>query len=543
MILQDDVMTEDASNSRPHLLKGHNYGFWNLRMKAYIRSSDERAWMTVEECYLSPNKIENGVTVSKPRKTVKEVWDALQVTNEGTKAVKKSRLQMLTSQFESLQMCEEDKFVDFQDKLRDIANKCQALGTLIFSERLNWKILRSLPKRFKAKVMTIEESKDFNVMSLDELLDSLPTFEACMKPMAKNKSLAPKVVKEASISDDDEEMALLVRKFMRKGAKPSGKYLKEKEVKKSFTPPHERSGHVMKNRKFQCLKCKKLGHYALDCPNGDSKKDKKGKAMTATWNEDDYSSDEESSNDEFSGEEELVSNFFTFKAFHSSLEDVCQDSLNKEVDPNHQECLSENPTYIDLLAKVKLLEENLKIALRELREVEGFVLERDRIISSLTLGGSSDLVVEEKLIETSLSTNEVIVNKKAPKKIRSKTKSKLKNKPKCFKFVEYCKVENASRDREIELHFKHAKAFEHGKHDNVSKHVKNVRNVKNANLVKIDKACVASNVEKMSINDILVNQVVEELYSRFNIVVKENLDNVCVGSPKTKFVKGECSYQ
>ena len=74
---------------------------------------------------------------------------------------------------------------------------------------------------------------------------------------------------------------------------------------------------------------------------------------------------------------------------------------------------------------MKSLEENLKIALREvdekddlikiqvdecfattrrllgeknalakkLREVEGFVLERDRIISSLTLGGSSDLVV------------------------------------------------------------------------------------------------------------------------------------------------------
>ena len=34
------------------------------------------------------------------------------------------------------------------------------------------------------------------------------------------------------------------RKFMRKGAKPSGKYFRDKEVKKSFTPPHERSGHA-----------------------------------------------------------------------------------------------------------------------------------------------------------------------------------------------------------------------------------------------------------------------------------------------------------
>ncbi|KAK1554784.1 hypothetical protein Q3G72_017324 [Acer saccharum] len=225
MVFQDDVMTEGASNSRPPLLKGHNYGFWKLRMKAYIRSIDERAWMTVEEGYLVPNNIEDGVTVSKPRsewstnefelakwhhwavnaifggvdsrqfsyiqnlETAKEAWEALQVTNEVTKAVKKSRLQLLTSQFEVLQMGEKDKFVDFQDKLLDIANQCQALGTPISGERLNWKILRSLPKRFKAKVTAIEESKDVDVMSLDELLGSLQTFEAYMKPKAKNKGL------------------------------------------------------------------------------------------------------------------------------------------------------------------------------------------------------------------------------------------------------------------------------------------------------------------------------------------------------------------
>ena len=128
-------------------------------------------------------------------------------------------------------MGKEDKFVNFQDKLLDIANNCQALGTPISGERLNWKILKSLPKRFKAKVTAIEESKDVDVMSLDELLGSLQTFEACMKPKAKNKGLALKVIKEASSSEDDEEMALLVRKFrkfLKKGAKPSGKYSRYK---------------------------------------------------------------------------------------------------------------------------------------------------------------------------------------------------------------------------------------------------------------------------------------------------------------------------
>ena len=65
---------------------------------------------------------------------------------------------------------------------------------------------------------------------------------------------------------------------------------------------------------------------------------------------------------------------------------------------------------------------------KKLREVEGFVLERDIIISSLTLRGSTDAIVEEKLIEASLLTSEVIVDKKASKKRHFKTKNKWKKK-------------------------------------------------------------------------------------------------------------------
>ena len=132
----------------------------------------------------------------------------------------------------------------------------------------------------------------------------------------------------------------------------------------------------------------------------------------STWS-DDNSSDKESSSGKSYIEEELVSNFVAFMASHSILEDVSQDSLDKEVDTNHPVCLSGNSTYVDLLAKAKSLEEKLEIALREvdekdvlinlqvdefvsttqrllgeknalakkLREVEGFVLERDMVIS------------------------------------------------------------------------------------------------------------------------------------------------------------------
>ncbi|KAK0575350.1 hypothetical protein LWI29_037727 [Acer saccharum] len=145
-----DSMPEGASSGRPPLLNSGNYSFWKIRMRAYIRSINEKAWISVEEGYELPTKrIEDGTIIAKPRaewtaidfdnakwhhramnaifggvdctqfiyiqnlESAKEAWDTLQTTNEGTLAVRRSRVQMLTSQFESLVMNEDEKLVDF----------------------------------------------------------------------------------------------------------------------------------------------------------------------------------------------------------------------------------------------------------------------------------------------------------------------------------------------------------------------------------------------------------------------------------------------
>ncbi|KAK0578949.1 hypothetical protein LWI29_018937 [Acer saccharum] len=205
-------MTEVASNSRPPLLKDHNYGFWKLRMKAYVRLIDERAWMTVEEGYHAPNESENGVIISQPRsewsanefELAKWHHRAVNAIFGGVDSRQFSYIQNLETAKEAWDALQEDKFVDFQDKLLDFANQCQALGTPISYERLNLKILRSLPKKFKAKVTAIEESKDVNVMSLDELLGSLQTFEVCLKLKAKNKGLALKTTVDSNVDDHQQ---------------------------------------------------------------------------------------------------------------------------------------------------------------------------------------------------------------------------------------------------------------------------------------------------------------------------------------------------
>ena len=61
-------------------------------------------------------------------KTAKEVWTILQTTYEGTKAVKDSKLQRLTTSFEEIKMEEDESTDEFYAKLKDIVNPAFNLG-------------------------------------------------------------------------------------------------------------------------------------------------------------------------------------------------------------------------------------------------------------------------------------------------------------------------------------------------------------------------------------------------------------------------------
>ena len=82
----------------------------------------------------------------------KEAWTILQTTYEGTKAVKDSKLQRLTMSFEEIKMKEDESFDEFYAKLKDIVNSTFNLGETIPGPKIVRKMLRSLPKRFHAKI-------------------------------------------------------------------------------------------------------------------------------------------------------------------------------------------------------------------------------------------------------------------------------------------------------------------------------------------------------------------------------------------------------
>ena len=135
--------------------------------------------------------------------TAKEAWTILQTTYEGIKAVKDSKLQRLTTSFEEIKMEEDKSFDKFYAKLKDIVNSAFNLEETILEPKIVRKVLRSLPKRFHAKIMAIEESKDIDKIPLIELVGNLQTYELGLSRIGKSgkgKSMALK----AKSSDMDE---------------------------------------------------------------------------------------------------------------------------------------------------------------------------------------------------------------------------------------------------------------------------------------------------------------------------------------------------
>ena len=106
-------------------------------------------------------------------KTTKEAWIILQTTYEGTKVVKDSKFQRLTTRFKEIKMEEDESFDEFYAKLKDIVNSAFNLGETIPEPKIVKKVFRSLPKRFHTKITAIKESKDIDKIPLTELVGNL----------------------------------------------------------------------------------------------------------------------------------------------------------------------------------------------------------------------------------------------------------------------------------------------------------------------------------------------------------------------------------
>ena len=169
-------------------------------MRAFLQSLDEKVWQAMEIGWTKPTDVPADWDDAKIKganfnsralnalfsavineefkkisstKTAKEAWTILQTTYEGTKAVNDSKFQRLTTSSKEIKMEEDELFDEFYAKLKDILNSAFNLGETILKPKILRKVLRSLSKRFHAKITMIKESKDIDKIPLIELVSNL----------------------------------------------------------------------------------------------------------------------------------------------------------------------------------------------------------------------------------------------------------------------------------------------------------------------------------------------------------------------------------
>jgi len=110
--------------------------------------------------------------------------------------------------------------------------------------------------------MVIQEAKDLNKISLDELIGNLQTYQLKRSSQLKeetkrDRALALKALEEDDSDLDEEEMAMFTRKF-----KKFFKKAKENSKKKNFSKPRNND----REQFTRCFKCGKHDHIVRNYP-------------------------------------------------------------------------------------------------------------------------------------------------------------------------------------------------------------------------------------------------------------------------------------
>ncbi|XP_051113172.1 uncharacterized protein LOC127239187 [Andrographis paniculata] len=346
---------EGRSTSRPPLFDGTSYRSWKNKMEAFLMLQGEDVSEAVESAWSHPMKTiqdeDNIISlVKKPKrewtpneksaaianskalfsifnavdetqaklisncKVAKEAWDILENAFEGSVQVRESKLDHVETLFEGLKMNEDETIADYHNGFMDVVNQAEALGMHFEEKRLVRKMLKSLTKYFRPKVIMLDEPPKLRNMTLDELYGTLVSYEMNYIEDEAPKSMALNA-EDLKMIESDEEMALLSRKLSRmisekraaklkfgkfqnrnsyQGGGTSSSQRKYPEQKPTtYNKPKERFDGEFK-KKFvvsakpetvqepTCYGCGGVGHIKSDCP---TVKKREKRVYQATWSD------------------------------------------------------------------------------------------------------------------------------------------------------------------------------------------------------------------------------------------------------------------
>ncbi|XP_070048835.1 uncharacterized protein [Nicotiana tomentosiformis] len=192
---------------------------------------------------------------------VKQIWDALQTAHEGTNQVKRSKIELPMRNYEFFSMKESEPIPDMMTRFTIITNELKSLEKVFTSEELVGKVLRILPASWESKVTAIQEAKELDKISFDELVENLKThemrkIELRKEEQRKDNALVLKVSEDDESDYNDPDLATFA-KF--KGFMKNSKSASKRET-------GNKHKHIDKANYDGCYKCGKIDHMVKNCP-------------------------------------------------------------------------------------------------------------------------------------------------------------------------------------------------------------------------------------------------------------------------------------
>ncbi|GJV62531.1 hypothetical protein Tco_1473359 [Tanacetum coccineum] len=215
--MDSDKYLEGQSMQRPPLFESDSFIYWKNRFETYVKSKDLDLWHVITDGDFQP-------IVQNSETKLDEVIPFEKQTDDLKKRlVKNNKAKWLFPMLYLEKNMKEFSCVTRQRKFGKLYSTFARFNTIITSLKAldegysskNYvrKFLRALHPKWRAKVTTIEESKDLMSLSFDELIGNLKVHEMIIKKdseivkaKVERKSIALKAEKESS----DEECSTFV---------------------------------------------------------------------------------------------------------------------------------------------------------------------------------------------------------------------------------------------------------------------------------------------------------------------------------------------
>ncbi|KAF2287248.1 hypothetical protein GH714_039440 [Hevea brasiliensis] len=215
-------MSDDKTLTKIPHFDGH-YDHWSELMENLLRAKGQslnRFWIAGQQ----------------------KVWDSLKKKFGGNLKVKKSLLNALRREFEVLEMKRDETITEYFARVMVVANKMRSNGEEMTDTKIVEKILRTLTDKFTYVCVSIEESKDIETMSVDELQSTLVVHEQ----------------KFRHVHREDEDQVLKIEGRSNSTSRGRGSYRGR---------GRGRGRAVFNKATVECYKCHDLGHFQYECPN------------------------------------------------------------------------------------------------------------------------------------------------------------------------------------------------------------------------------------------------------------------------------------